>query len=155
LVGSRLSIGRCEIASGSRLLAKRCFIGIERCFVLSPFDLRDDLEEHDHDDPCPQCPTERIEQVADQSEELCGRRRLDQVSTDIRRQADRQAGPKDPVDGALSIRGLPYLRQVLAYPCEQLATFLLFETEQGLFASTRIVTERACCVLRSRSSRHI
>jgi hypothetical protein len=43
---------------------------------LTPLRLGDDLEEHDHDDSGPECPTERIEQVVDQSKKLRCRRPL-------------------------------------------------------------------------------
>lgn len=68
----RLSIGRCFVASGSRLFAESCLKGIECPLVLTPLCLRDDLEEHDHDDTGPRVPnrTYRADRQPDQEASL-------------------------------------------------------------------------------------
>jgi hypothetical protein len=66
---------------------------------LTPLCLRKDLEEHDHDDTGPECPTERIDQVAHKPKRLRRHRRSERVSTDVRGHAQDEADPEDPVDG--------------------------------------------------------
>jgi hypothetical protein len=46
----RCVIPRRLVASGSGLLALRRLVGIQRLLELAPFYLRDDLDEHGHDD---------------------------------------------------------------------------------------------------------
>jgi hypothetical protein len=52
------------VASGSRLVAPSCFVGLEQLLVSTPLYLRNDLEEQDHDHTGPECVTERVQQVA-------------------------------------------------------------------------------------------
>lgn len=61
-IGHRTSGGHSAEASSLPVAAasRSDASGIERPLVLAPLRLRDDLEEHHHDDTGPQCPTERI-----------------------------------------------------------------------------------------------
>jgi hypothetical protein len=95
----RLRFGPCRAARPRRH---------RRLLVLTPLCLRKDLEEHDHDDTGPECPTERVEQVAHKTKRLRRHRRSDRVSTDIRGHAHDEAEPEDPVDGSLPDRGPPH-----------------------------------------------
>jgi hypothetical protein len=114
----RSVVPRRLVASSSRLIAQGCLIGIERPLELTPLCLRDDLDEQDHDDTGPQCPTERIEKIGDQSKRLPRRRRFEQVSTDVSGQANHEAAHESPVQDPLPGNGLPHLSQVLAHPGE-------------------------------------
>src|SRR5215211_1037467 len=131
--GSPASSNRCEpplprrrrsviprrlVASGSGLLAPRCLVGIQHLLELAPFYLRDDLDEHDYDDPGPECKTERIEQVGDQAKQLRRHLRSEQVATDMHGQANYEGDPQAPVQEVLPVHRPPHPRQVLAHPGE-------------------------------------
>jgi hypothetical protein len=57
----RSSIHLRLVASGTHLIALRCLVGVERLLELTPLHLRDDLDEHGHDDTGPERPSERVE----------------------------------------------------------------------------------------------
>ena len=56
------------IADGLGLLTPQCLVSIDRLLDLSSFRLRYDLDEHGHDCTGPEGPTERVEQVSQESE---------------------------------------------------------------------------------------
>src|SRR5215211_8011417 len=56
--GRGFVVPRRLVTAGSGRIALRCLVGIQRLLELPPFCLWKDLDEHDHDDPGPQCITE-------------------------------------------------------------------------------------------------
>src|SRR5262249_40402233 len=91
-------------------------VGIERPLDLTPFGSRNDLDEQGHDDPRPQRPPQRIEEVGQQSKRLGRRRRFECVASDIDGEAEHEADCEALEHNAWPGNGLPQLRYVLAYP---------------------------------------
>jgi hypothetical protein len=72
-------------------VAQQSVIAIEHALDLTALGLRKDLAEDDYHDTSPECEPERIQQVRDQSERLCLRWRLEDVSTDVSRETNHEA----------------------------------------------------------------
>ena len=103
---------------GSGPIARRRLVGIEGLLELTSFRLRIDLGEHHHDGTGPQCPAERVEQVAQHQQRLRRHRGLEQESADMSGQAHHKADPEGPVQDPLPGNRPPHQRQVLAHPVE-------------------------------------
>jgi hypothetical protein len=85
---------------------------------LAFLELRDDLDEQDHDDSGPQRETQRIQQVGHETKWLRQRRGSEQVSADVGGQAKDKADRQTLVEDPLAVSRPTQLRQVLARPGE-------------------------------------
>jgi hypothetical protein len=83
------------------LITPQCLVCIERPPDLTSFRLRYELDEHDHDCTDPERPTERVEQVSQESERLPRKGGLERVSTDMSGQTEHEADRKARVQKAL------------------------------------------------------
>jgi hypothetical protein len=104
--------------SGSGPIARGRLVGFQGLLVLTLLCLRNDLDEHHHDDTGPQCPAERVEQVGQQQQRLRHRRGFEQESANMSDQAHSEADPEGPVQDPLAEGRPPHQRQVLAHPGE-------------------------------------
>src|SRR5215510_3282129 len=101
---------------------QRRLVGIERPLDLTLFGPRNDLDEQGHDDPRPQRPPQRIEEISHQFHRLRRHRRFERVATDIGGEAQHQADQEALEYQALPKNGLPQLSYVLPRPGELLIT---------------------------------
>ena len=83
------------------------FVGFEGAPDLPTFGFGNDLDQHDDDGCGPECEAEGIEHVDQQSQRFRGRRRLEQVAGDVRRETDDERDSEDLEQDPLPVRFLP------------------------------------------------
>src|SRR5262245_16117234 len=126
------------LADGLGLITPQCLISIESALDLTSFRRWYDLDEHGHDYTCPERPTERVEQVSQETERFPWQRCQENVSTNMRSQTNHEADRKALVQNALPRNGLPQLRYMLLHPFQD-----PFIREQG-WNTLRFITFGHC-----------